>query len=99
MRFRWSAAEIVGEISIHDGCVYLHRNDIDVAVIFPYGTKWDDAQQAVVLNNGETLVDGDVIYSGGPSGGAPGALLEQTFGRELAAGIRRCLARIFHRAA
>lgn len=87
----FSAAEVTGEISIHDDCVFLRRNDVEVVVIFPYGTQWDDARKAVILNSGEAVVDGDSIYGGG-GGGSPGPLLEEHFGRELAAGIRRCLA-------
>jgi hypothetical protein len=87
----FAAAEIRGEISMHDGCVFLLRDDNESVAIFPYGTQWDEAGRSIVLNSGEVLVDGDSIYGGG-QGGPPGTALEEQFGPELAAGLRRCLA-------
>ena len=84
------AAEVEGEITIRDRCVYLTYAGGDHPVIFPYGTGWDETQQAVVLNSGELVRDGDWIDGGG--GGVtlrPDA--DEWYGSELAAGLRRCL--------
>lgn len=85
------AAEVEGQLSIRDRCVYLTYAGGDHPVIFPHGTAWDDADQAVVLNGGQRLHEGDWLLGGG--GGVhlrPDA--DEWYGPELAAGLRRCLA-------
>jgi hypothetical protein len=85
------AAEVEGEITIRDGCVYLTYAGSDHPVIFGYGTAWDEAQQAVVLNNGELVRNGDRIYNGGGGGVTLRPDADEWYGPELAAGLRRCL--------
>ena len=86
------AAEVEGQITIRDGCVYLTAPGGDHPVIFPYGTGWDEAQQAVVLSSGEVVRDGDWIYNGGGGGVTLRPDADEWYGFELAAGLRRCLA-------
>jgi hypothetical protein len=76
---------------VDNECVYVrYPNGTVGAVIFPFGTEWDDAEQAVVLTNGDLLHEGEWFTGGGGSA----KLHEQTaevLGDVLDARLRRCM--------
>ncbi len=85
------ASYVEGPIVVDNDCVYVrYLNGTVGAVIFPFGTEWDDAEQAVVLANGDLLHEGEWFTGGG--GGLK--LHEQTaeaLGDVLDARLRRCM--------
>ncbi|MCB0989546.1 MAG: hypothetical protein KDB16_01100 [Acidimicrobiales bacterium] len=60
-----NAAGLGGTIEIVDGCVYLTEGPGRDLVGWPFGTRWDDENQQIVLADGQTIEAGDRILGGG----------------------------------
>ena len=60
-------AEVRGVLQLDEDCLYLAPADIDerYPVIWPRGTRWNPALQAVSLPNGQTVQIGEEVAGGG----------------------------------
>lgn len=90
-----SAAEIVGQIVVVANCVLLDRWDgttpdaHSYAIVFPFGAKWSDTEQGVLLADGSIAHVGDWISTGG--GATPLANIG-VLGTVDGEGVRTCAA-------
>lgn len=68
----YEAAAAIGELSLVDGCVGLGAEEEFRPLLWPFGTTWDDEQQAVVTPSGQVIAIGEVVDTGGGSRSADG---------------------------
>lgn len=60
------SSDIVGVVAIDGECLVLERDDgRRYPVVWPFGTEWDEAQQAVILPNTSRVRAGDSIEAAG----------------------------------
>lgn len=60
-------AEVRGVLELDGECLYVALDDVGerYPVVWPAGTRWDAANQAVVTVRGESMAIGDEVYGGG----------------------------------
>lgn len=58
-------ALISGTIILEGDCLYIARDDVRYPVVWPNGSRWEDAAQAIVLPGGVAVEPGDVVEGGG----------------------------------
>ncbi len=61
------AAEVRGVLELDGECLYVALDEVGerYPVVWPAGTRWDAASQAVVTARGESMAVGGEIYGGG----------------------------------